>query len=292
MDQKAFAGSPKWRVQWKYSWLHCLVLYVLGAFAFVDSGRIAEATCILEIRTPTETVLASDERRGQLDLKGARATTTACKIYRGPSRIYFAAAGVNFDLNGRWISPEALLPPARFIGLNTCEQVRNAINSLHSDMSNAWLELNRSNAQFFTKVVENHATHVIFGWADDKEAGAASYSAIPLAGGYSSSPEIHFYPDPHIPSTITNPNWIAGGECDQPMKKLIKDKLKGNSLPADTDLPILAKQLIQLAIDANAAAHPDITQRTVGSPVDVLVITLNGTHSYQREAASKCSELP
>jgi hypothetical protein len=58
-------------------------------------------------------VIASDELRGQVDQKGDKSTpVTACKIYRGPSPIYFAAAGVGFALNGKWLSPEALLAPA------------------------------------------------------------------------------------------------------------------------------------------------------------------------------------
>jgi hypothetical protein len=174
--------------------------------------------------------------------------------------------------------------PATFTGSNTQAQIRNAVNKMHSDLSHAWLELHKTRPQYFAKVIKDHATQLIFGWTDGVKVYAASFSAWPQADGSSTTPGIHFYPDPKDPSTQFK--WMVGGSCT----KLMSDKLNGNSpLPA---LPDLAKQLIQLEIESDASAHPHITQRSVGPPIDVLVINANEEHRYQRELTSKCFDLP
>jgi len=59
------------------------------------------------------------------------------------------------------------------------------------------------------------------------------------------------------------------------------------------DLPEFARSLIKLENDGDIAHHPDGKGRSVGWPIDVLMIKQsNGPHWYQRQPESQCPELP
>ncbi len=266
-----------------------LKIVVLLAGAVLLTSGVCEATSIVGFWTKTEVIIAADGLRGEKDeLGNVIGQETACKIYTGPRGIYFAVGGVAPTFRGHRFAVDQIISAAKFNGASAAEQVRDAIHELHSKVTLLWHDIRESDLAFYTSTIAGHAIQVIFGWSQTGELGMASYSAIPLPDGRSSAPDLKIYPKESDLSGALR--WLTGGSNDKAMKQRLDAVNKGTE-PLPDALPEFARQLIQLETDADVAKHPDGKGRSVGPPIDVLVITAQGAQSYKRQPESKCPAL-
>lgn len=256
----------------------------------VDSEP-CNATSIVGFWTQGQVVIAADSLRGHVDANGQITSQTAgCKIYADSHGVFFAAAGTSLTLDGNVTSIEGLVRKVKFAGTTKAEQVQDAINELHSNLALAWSDAYKNAPEFFRSTIQCHAAQAIFGWIDGGQIGAASYSSTPLPGGRNNGSTSAVYP--MRGASRDSPVWMAGGSNAELMDTRLNAMVKNHeSLPAD--VPEFARQLIKLEIDGNIARHPDGKGRSVGWPIDVLVINQsNGPHWYRRQVESQCPELP
>jgi hypothetical protein len=240
------------------------------------------ATVIVGFRTPSQVVIAADGLQGVVN--SAEITVkriTACKIFSEGHGVYMTAGGVSFkaapDVSISFDEP--FFSETRR-GENMSKQVRNAIEAFDSKTRAAWKSASMVAPQFYAKTIAGHSTQLIIGWVDGPDFGLASYSAIPQADGSSSVPQWAIYPNNEVLSD-TPFVWVIDGDASNATNRKLRN-ISNRTAPLPTNLPEFARTLIQDEIRA------DKTHRSVGHPIDVLVMDTKGTRWYKKEHRSKC----
>ncbi len=282
-DQKSvavpgYSSASKFRIEAKVFWAMRLTCLLCCFFA----PKRATATVIVGFRTPTQVVIAADGLRGVVDDTGVIVKTIAtCKIYAEGHGVYMTAGGVAFKAAPDiFVSFDEQLLDDTLGDPSISENVRRAITRFDATTRSAWRNANRVAPNFYSRVIAEHATQLIFGWIDNNGLGAASYSAIPQPDGSSSTPQWVIYPNDSVPSD-TPFLWLTSADASTSTdRKLMDISNRVRALPAN--LPAFARSLIKDEIRADKA------HRSVGHPIDVLVIDTKGTRWYKSERDSKC----